>query len=486
MMNKKYLMIILASLVFLSLFLSGCSQKVSGTSGSSQSTGDIIQNVLTLQFLADIGIIPAPINPIEGFVRFLLLVALVIGLAYLGQKIGMGQGISIGLASIISLASIIFVPSTVLVAAAVSYSMVVSFVILGLPILLLGLTFFLLKEHKWLRVLVIALLFGTLLIMQSYISGMVDALGGVQGGIMHSVGVAAGAITPGMEHWAVVIDQVDSYIWWAIGITLVIGIWSVISAIGFKAGTGTSNFIKRFAHKQLQKYPSTAAGLRLRHEKRDKTRILRDLAAATEVEDKIESVTKHLELYRADIKTIKTAAATPQIRSRAFWDNFNNLFNNFKDEFGELFKAEKDWKRAKRREVSETRKLIDELGQNGAPSSDITSLSAAEAIVLNKFIEVESNIKKVNTRLKKIEKAHSKLYSDATVPVGAAGPVNLTATEQNKLNTIEADSTNCKTLLDKAKKAEKDAKNGTATVSESLKNIAKDLKSKWMTAPKEE
>ena len=69
----KFKKSLFAIFLLVMLVVAGCG---TSSSGSSTPPSQIFQNVVTLSFLKDLGILTNPIDPIEGFTRFLLLILL--------------------------------------------------------------------------------------------------------------------------------------------------------------------------------------------------------------------------------------------------------------------------------------------------------------------------------------------------------------------------------------------------------------------------
>lgn len=122
---------------------------------------DTIRNILTLDFLNNIGISSTG-ESMEGFIRLLLLITLFAVFFVASERVlKFGKNISVVIALTISLISTVLIPGTLLLAAATSYSTIVSVIILGLPVLVGLFVYFTLTENPWIRIgILIPLIYG--------------------------------------------------------------------------------------------------------------------------------------------------------------------------------------------------------------------------------------------------------------------------------------------------------------------------------------
>ena len=117
---------------------------------------DSIRDVIQLDFLGKIGLQNTG-DPIEGAVRFLILIVLFAVLFKTSERIlNFGKNISIVIALAISFISILAIPGPVLLAIAKSYSLAIILIVLAFPIVLGSYAYFFLKDHHWLRFVIIA------------------------------------------------------------------------------------------------------------------------------------------------------------------------------------------------------------------------------------------------------------------------------------------------------------------------------------------
>ncbi len=163
-MNKKHFLIVF---LVLSVFLAGCG---TGSSGEPPVPQKIFQNIITLQFLHNWGILEQPIDPIEGFTRFLLLILVFAVLFKLAELLKLGRNIAIVIALVVSFMTAIFIPGTVLLTIGTSYGTLFSLLFLALPIAGGIAAYFFLKDYAWLRVIVIGATLWILDQMQDYLT----------------------------------------------------------------------------------------------------------------------------------------------------------------------------------------------------------------------------------------------------------------------------------------------------------------------------
>ncbi len=202
MMNRGRLSILL--LLMVGAFASGAM---------AVTVQEVVQKIVTLGFLNDIGILPAgvSVNPIEGFTRFLLLI-LLFALLYKGAELlKLGNNVAIVIALVVSLLTVIFIPGTILLAAAASYGTLFSLAVLSLPILAGMALYFALKDHPWIRFVVMLLLLLVVNEGQKHIGSF--AVGS-------SIGVYNAVIATVTEWFGIV--------WW---ILVIFTVWSGLQAL---------------------------------------------------------------------------------------------------------------------------------------------------------------------------------------------------------------------------------------------------------------
>src|SRR3989338_9298557 len=149
--------------------------------------GKVFTKIITLEYLQEWGITKASIDPIEGFTRFLLLILLFALLFKGAELLKLGTNISIVIALAISLITVIFIPGTVLLAVGTSYGTLFSLIILAVPIGLILLGYFLLKEHPWLRVIMMGLVWYLLSQMWRYIQTWTGSATAAYATVIHTI-----------------------------------------------------------------------------------------------------------------------------------------------------------------------------------------------------------------------------------------------------------------------------------------------------------
>ncbi len=225
------------------LLISGCagasttiSPSGSSSSGSSVDAKTIFQNIVTLKYLADFGILKGPIDPMEGFTRFILLI-LLFALLFRVLDSLLGRGTAIAVALVVALMTVIFIPGTVLLAAASSYGTLFSLLLMLVPVGIAVGAYWFLKDHPWIRVVVLAVLLWLLYQMEAYITSWasgfttpVNTLFGID---------ISGAGLQQVSGYGIVILGVASWIGAVIYVVWALLIWDIISAL-FSSATGHS------------------------------------------------------------------------------------------------------------------------------------------------------------------------------------------------------------------------------------------------------
>ncbi len=222
------------------LLISGCAG-ASTTVQPSDSSSDvnakeIFQNIITLKYLADFGILKGPIDPMEGFTRFILLI-LLFALLFRVLDSLLGRGTAVAVALVVSLMTVIFIPGTVLLAAASSYGTLFSLLLMLVPVGIAVGAYWFLKDHPWIRVVVLAVLLWLLYQMEAYITSWasgfttpVNTLFGID---------ISGAGLQQVSGYGLVILGVASWIGAVIYVVWALLIWDIISAL-FSSATGHS------------------------------------------------------------------------------------------------------------------------------------------------------------------------------------------------------------------------------------------------------
>ncbi|MBU0460246.1 MAG: hypothetical protein KJ597_04360 [Nanoarchaeota archaeon] len=351
------------------------------------AVGDVVQDIFTLGFLSDVGV--GEIDAMEGFIRFLLLIMIFALLFKAAELLKLGKNISIVIAGCISLISAIFVPGTILVAAATSYGTIVSFLILGLPIAFGLFGYFMLKDNHWIRFVVVALTTFVLIQMENHMDNLAS-------------GVTA-------SYMANVMDTVDTYIWWVIAVMIVLGVVTLVQALGNMGGSSEyhPNWVRGLWDKAKQKTVLTEKGKELRHAKREETRILSDLVVAEKEFKILEEAEKAGDSYNAVFLEINN---NHKVNSKHHLESLNLAFQNLKSSFGEVTKIHHKWKRAQRKEVTEMERLIKEMISKGITDATRKPIEEKEKLILGMYAAVSEEVKECKKMLDIIEKNNQIVY----------------------------------------------------------------------------
>tara|TARA_Y100000310_G_scaffold345611_2_gene467300 strand:+ start:4750 stop:6120 length:1371 start_codon:yes stop_codon:yes gene_type:complete len=153
------------------------------------SPQDIIKEIVTLQFLSRVGLQNVG-DPLEGLIRFLLLIAL-FAIFYKGaEALKLGRNIAITLAAVFSIISTIFIPSTILIAAGASLGTLFGVILLVIPLGSLIMMYKFFNDSPWMRVFILAVQAVVLWEMNTYITGSkgLAAAGGTYGTMLGDFG----------------------------------------------------------------------------------------------------------------------------------------------------------------------------------------------------------------------------------------------------------------------------------------------------------
>jgi hypothetical protein len=393
-MKKKLILLML--LILSMILISGCSD--TKTAPKESSFDKILSNVVTLKFLSEdggIGVLEKPIDQVEGFIRFLLLIAIFALFFRGGQSLGMNPGTSIVLSVVISLISIIFIPTSLLVAAATGYGTLVSFFMIGLPIAIAFFAYYMFRENHWIR---FALLVG--------IAFMIDLM---RDALVNSATGSAPLLAANTLRAAAV--QVEGWFLWIEVVVIIMAIWSLLSAVKIVGGGNDyhPSFLGRWFDKEVkQKVPGLERNNDLRHKRREETRLLYTLAAEEKEKKKLELVKEKSGNYETYVNRIK---ATREVKSKVELKQFNAKYEELKNGFSELKKAQNTWKRDERREVKEMKRLLDELHQKKTISDRAQKkLEDQHFMILGKFAGVQQNIDDADGLMKVINTNHASAY----------------------------------------------------------------------------
>jgi hypothetical protein len=437
---KKGMLFFLSFLVIATLFLSGCGTAASGSSGLSNiDAKQTFQNIVTLQFLGPdgLGVIQNTIDPLEGFIRFLLLIAIILLLYKGATAIGLNNYTAIGLSVIFSLVAIIFTPTSIIIGGGVGYGTIFSLLFLGLPVGLLFAAYYFLKDHHIMRFIVMVFAILVLYTVDSMIGGFAAGVGG-------TVGTSFEAISSFFT-WVIVLA-------WALA---AISLLSVMSNWG-RSSAHHPNGVKRLWNRVSQRLPLvgsyTEKGKELRHAQIEKTRLLADIAAEeAQLKDIKEAISygKDYKLKYTDIDK----HATKDVLSKVQLDSMKASYDSLDTAMSAVTTDMKRFKRAERREIREMTKLQKELAKKGVKQAVIDKMDTESQLILGQFSVVLSEVNGAKTAIAKVKKGQSDFY--ANVNGGAAYPFTCAGNPaETDLNAIKKHTNALMLALGKAKKAE--------------------------------
>lgn len=359
---------------------------------SAEQPWDTINDIITLKFLTKLGF-QSTADPIEGIVRFLLFITLFVILFKVAEKLlPLGRGAAFIIAFVISLISCIFIPGSLLVAAFSSYSLIISLLLLAIPLGLLIFAYFSLKEHHWLRFVVMGLVVVLLVSIYLYTT---DTSTGLAAGATKDFGRVLSSMSP----WFIVLIIIAS----------IACFFSLVQALGSIGGATEHqpNWFGKFKNKALARFPSTEKGKELRHARREETRLLSTLAAEKEELIKLENAEAKGEAYSRVSEEIFVGK---EVQSSAHAETWNDSFKRLDSSFEEVVKSQKTWKRAERREVREMKRLIDELAKRGASDKDREELEAKEKHLLDQYSIISGSVESAKNSLAAIKDVHNSVH----------------------------------------------------------------------------
>ncbi len=391
--------------------------------------------ILTFQWLADLGLSTTAVDPIEGFVRFLLFVTFFLVLFKAAQLLKLGTGTAVGIALVFSLIGMIFVPGSIIIAAAASYGTIFSLVILGLPVLLCVVMYLFLRDHPWIRVLVVGLLW--LILSQMW---------------RHMLLLRSGA-TPGFQS---VFTTVANWIVWVQVIVVIFFIYCVFHAFtSLSSGNSSSDLdVKGVAQHWFNKIQS-----RSRRMKTFKmNQYIEDQKELEDIEKADSARSKALELVQA-ISTSK------QIRDIGERNRVETAVGVIKKE---LETAKREFSRVKSRTFRTQRAISGALTQLKSvkdqmkeKEKDIETLEVLEKTILEKHKEAETAIDQAIAQYGNAAAAARVIRNipDAQLPPTAAAPYRISAskTVAAAVTTLTNTLSAMKTHLDTAENAQKEA-----------------------------
>ncbi|MEW5896608.1 MAG: hypothetical protein AB1668_02880 [Nanoarchaeota archaeon] len=453
-----------AYLIFVMFLLIGA---MSASFVSAEEPWDTMKSIVTLGFMQHLGL-KSSVDPFEGLIRFMLLIALFAILFKVAELLKLGKNVAIVIAAALSIMTVFFIPGTILVAAAASYGTIFSVVLLGIPIALMIFAYVALKEHRWVRVGVMALLIYVLHVMKGHISAMA---------------VSAGAkVSP---YAKVVLESVNPFLDFVIVIAWVVGLYSLFTALANTGGSTDQhpNWLKGLWNRAMQQTVLTEKGKELRHARVEETRLLSDLAVEKEELGLLENAKEKGESYQVIFDEIKNHN---RVNSLHHLTSLDAAFKRLKLSFDDVTDVQHRWKRAERKEMAETKRLIKEMINKGVLDKTRKPIEEMNTLILGEYAKVSDAVKKAEGALKKVGRNHDSFYDqvERLYEVKAGGertgigrnqtdPIdNLGSVEPEVKSLIKAIGDNLSLFLaeiETARKGEELAVNTTTKLAEEIK-----------------
>jgi len=418
---------------------------------------DTIKQVVTLEPLMNmLGYSSTAINPMEGLIRFLVLILMFTVFFAGAEMLKLGKGVSITIAAVFALISAVFIPGEVLLAIGASYGTLISVALLGVPVLGLLSSFFWLKDFPKVRIVVMAVGVGVLYWMQSHIGRLPS------GTITREVVEALTWVT--FAAWAGLVFAV-------IGWTMTLGGGSAYHP------NAAGGLFDRFTQKTgLGAF--TGKGQELRHARLEETRLLNDLAVEQKELEALKGALEKVGSYNQI--AVKEFLATTKCNSANHFKTFQIAYTSA-DEAMEIVKnVDHEWKRAERKEVAEMRRLVKEMISNKVADKDRTAIEAQEQVILNKYIVVNQSVNKALRAFDDTKKFHetvdSALYKGHYRAAGNVNTVVDVSKDPKTMSALGKIEDKLKVVLAElsiAHAGEKDAVTTTAS-------LAQQIKDKWL------
>ena len=336
------------------------------TAALPTTAGGWFKYVITFAWLQDIGFITHAVDPLEGFIRFLLLITFFLVLFKGAQLLKLGTGSAVAIALVFSLIGMIFVPGTIILAAAASYGTIFSLIILGLPVLLCVGMYFFLRDHVWMRTIVVGMLW--LILSQMW---------------RHMVLLRSGA-TAGFQP---TFTTVASWIGWvqiAVAIFFLISLIQAIASLS-SGHPGSELDLKGTAQLVMNKIGS-------------RSRRMKTFQMNQYIEDQkeLEDLEKADTARRKALELVEAISASKQIRDVAERNRVETGVGAIKKE---LETAKREFSRVKSRTFRTQRAITGALnqlktvkGEMKDKEKDIETLEVLEKTILEKHKEAEKGI----------------------------------------------------------------------------------------------
>ncbi|MBI2573173.1 hypothetical protein HYV86_04910 [Candidatus Woesearchaeota archaeon] len=219
-MTQRVSTFLVITLLALSLFLTGCPL---GTTPAAAGTPNAFQEFLQLTWLQKIGLLDAPVDAPMGFVILLMLLILGVAAYGLSFKVGIPQGYCFMIAFFVVALSAVLMPRTIIFVAGAEYVTLFSFILIALPLVLLGIAYWFLDEMPWARFFIILLIIVLWLQSRSIFNGAA------------SVGSSTGLTGPA---YTTIKDTLFSG--WIVTVMVFVALGSFLAALGSHSKPGVN------------------------------------------------------------------------------------------------------------------------------------------------------------------------------------------------------------------------------------------------------
>jgi hypothetical protein len=348
----------------------------------------IIQEIVTMQFLSRIGLSNV-YDPLEGLIRFLLLIALFAIFFKSAESLKLGRNVAITLAAVFSIMSTIFIPSSILLAAGASLGTLFGVILLAIPLGSLFMMYKFFDENPWMRVFVLGVQSYVLWEMKKYVTstapGALGSTGGTYGDLMANMG---------------------GVIMFVFAVTIVLLVYELFKAMPGTKPVSTENspvlgFFSRMWNKNKHKVPGSQAKdehkKKLKHAHRAKTTLLSEYIEEEKEHELIDEALKETEAFDA---VVADAQSKGEVSVK------NDFIADFELAHNAVDKASKEVRRLKKTTFREERQVkalmaeVRKMGiENEAHNGKTISVYETDLLKIHQDIMVE---------LKKLDKEMSK------------------------------------------------------------------------------
>jgi hypothetical protein len=390
---KKGMMFFMFALVLSSLVLSGCLGAPGSDSGSTDGVG-ILQNVVTLGFLGPegLGIIDAPIDPIVGFVRFLLFALVLVLLQYGASFLGLPGYLRWIIAAVFALIFAVFTPNALLLAAASGWTTLFGLIIVGAPIAVLIWIYFLVS-NDYAKLGLTALLLGVMYSVKTTVATMMNAGMPLE--------------TAGLSTW--LFGSFETWGWMDYGILVV---WIMLAVIIFRIASSFGGSSDHHPNKLKQIFNwgkdkvSSYDKKELRHAGREVTRALNDFVLEQKEYEEMEASKNAAQLYDA---SVRAGLENYEVLSKNYLDELNDRFDKVKDHFEEKGGVVKTLTKnnvRKRRELKEFKKLVKEMKKRNVPVAEIEKVEDQHDALVSYYLKAQKKVKEAEAMYAPLKKNH--------------------------------------------------------------------------------